>query len=380
MQLRRLTCTSVLLACAIAVFAAPAPSPRHMIEREVDQDVEARNWDSEDMIPRYNVEDRYRAAVLEARKPPKPAARPATPRPNTPPGPRPNAPASRPNTPPAPRPNAPASRPNTPPVQRPNTPPVQKPNTPAPRPNAPPARRPNTPPPQRPNTQPGQKPAADQCGAKSNGKSKRAFSTTCQTNSLTLGGVTRPITQVAEQGNSAITYKVDGGWPDPTNQQVVAAYAKTGKAPGLTFADEANWLGSVDQLLAQGTYDGHNFIVFRGVTGKSHLAATNFAIELSPVMMGQGSNFEKCEALIKEKLDLVIREVRTYVDRFGILHKDVQPGNILWDMAATDPTLIDWGRAEDVGVGQWSPQIEAGVREQAEYSHLKGNEKLCGLS
>lgn len=50
-----------------------------------------------------------------------------------------------------------------------------------------------------------------------------------ETNSLTLGGVTRPITQVAEQGNSAITYKVDGGWPDPTNQQVVAAYAKTGK-------------------------------------------------------------------------------------------------------------------------------------------------------
>ncbi len=61
MQLRRLTCTSVLLACAIAVFAAPAPSPKYMTERDVDQDVEARNWDSEDMIPRYNnVEDHVR--------------------------------------------------------------------------------------------------------------------------------------------------------------------------------------------------------------------------------------------------------------------------------------------------------------------------------
>lgn len=52
---------------------------------------------------------------------------------------------------------------------------------------------------------------------------------TVETNSLTLGGVTRPITKVDDQGNSAITYKVDGGWPDPTNQQVVTAYAKTGK-------------------------------------------------------------------------------------------------------------------------------------------------------
>ncbi len=86
-------------------------------------------------------------------------------------------------------------------------------------------------------------------------------------------------------------------------------------APGLTFRDEANWLGRVDQLLAQGTYDGHNFIVFRGVTGKSHLAATNFAVQLFPVMMGSepSENFAKCKALIKEKLDLVIREVRTYV-------------------------------------------------------------------
>ncbi|KAF9488236.1 hypothetical protein BDN71DRAFT_1457570 [Pleurotus eryngii] len=291
----------------------------HTIERDLDQDVEVRNWGSEGMIPRYNVEDRYHAAVLQARKPPKPAARPAAaPRPNTAPTPRPNAPASRPNSPP-PRPNAPASRPNTPPavrpdtppVQRPNAPPARRPNAPAPKPNAPPPQRPNTPPPQRPNTQPGQKPAADQCGPKPNGKAKRAFSTTCTSNSLTLGGVTRPITKVDDQGNSAITYSVHGGWPDPTNQQVVTAYAKTGKAPGLTFEDEAKWLGKVDQLLAEGTYDGHNFIVFRGVTDKSRLDATNFAEQLYAVM-GKDKVAE-CEALVRDKLELVIREVRTYV-------------------------------------------------------------------
>lgn len=84
-------------------------------------------------------------------------------------------------------------------------------------------------------------------------------------------------------------------------------------APGLTFEDEAKWLGKVDQLLAEGTYEGHNFIVFRGVTDKSRLDATNFATELYPVMMGSGDDLTKCKALVKQKLELVIREVRTYV-------------------------------------------------------------------
>ncbi len=50
------------------------------------------------------------------------------------------------------------------------------------------------------------------------------------TASLTLGGVTRSITKVANQGNSAITYKVDDGWPDPTDGKIVTAYAKTGSS------------------------------------------------------------------------------------------------------------------------------------------------------
>ncbi|KAF4583800.1 hypothetical protein EYR40_002291 [Pleurotus pulmonarius] len=365
MQLRQLTFTSVILACAIAVFAAPAPLNR--FERDVEQDVEVRNWDPSDA---HHVLNAYRAAVLEARTPQrsggKPAVRPAAPRP----------PAA-----PAPRPNAPAPRPNTPPPQRPNTPPAPRPNTPAPKPNTP-APKPNTPAP-KPSTTAGaqstQKPAADQCGARSNGKNKRAFSTTCDTNSLTLGRVTRPITKVAAQGNSAITYRVDGGWPDPSTGSLVTAYAKTGPRPGSTFTDEAKWLRKTDQLLAEGSYDGNNFIVFRGVTGKTDLTGTTFfATQLAPVMMGQ-ANRARCEALVKQKLVLVVRQVRAFVDNYGILHTDVQPGNILWDSAANSPTLIDWGRARDVGVGQWSAELEASVTAQAEFSHLRGGEKLCGL-
>ncbi|KAF4565637.1 hypothetical protein EYR36_002215 [Pleurotus pulmonarius] len=391
MQLRQLTFTSVILACAIAVFAAPAPLG--MFERDVEQDVEVRNWDPSDA---HHVLNAYRAAVLEARTPQRsggrPAVRPAAPRPPAAPAPRPNAPAPRPNTPPPQRPNtAPAQRPNTPPAPRPNTP-APKPNTPAPKPNTP-APKPST----TAGAQSTQKPAAAQCGARSNGKNKRAFSTTCDTNSLTLGRVTRPITKVAAQGNSAITYRVDGGWPDPSTGSLVTAYAKTGPSksrldlreptahdarhigPGSTFTDEAKWLRKTDQLLAEGSYDGNNFIVFRGVTGKTDLTGTTFfATQLAPVMMGQ-ANRARCEALVKQKLVLVVRQVRAFVDNYGILHTDVQPGNILWDSAANSPTLIDWGRARDVGVGQWSAELEASVTAQAEFSHLRGGEKLCGL-
>lgn len=57
------------------------------------------------------------------------------------------------------------------------------------------------------------------------------------TNSLTLGGVTRPITKVADQGSSAITYKVDGGWPDSTGS-LVTAYAKTGPSKSSNSTSE----------------------------------------------------------------------------------------------------------------------------------------------
>ncbi|KAL4258582.1 hypothetical protein AB1N83_010615 [Pleurotus pulmonarius] len=48
--------------------------------------------------------------------------------------------------------------------------------------------------------------------------------------SLTLNGVTRPLIKVADQGNTAITYKVGaGGWPDPSVKKDVTAYTKSGK-------------------------------------------------------------------------------------------------------------------------------------------------------
>lgn len=130
------------------------------------------------------------------------------------------------------------------------------------------------------------------------------------------------------------------------------------------------WLRITGQLLAEGRYDGNNFIVFRGVTGKTDLVGTTFfRNQLGPVAMGEDDRI-RCEALLRPKLALIVQEVKAYVyvasrpklpvadcsrlprDRYGILHTDIQPGNILWDSAATRPTLIDWGRAMDVGVGQ----------------------------
>lgn len=58
MHFRQLTCTSVLLACAIAVFAAPAP----IAERDYDNEIEARGWDAH-MIPRYGGNDLISEAV-----------------------------------------------------------------------------------------------------------------------------------------------------------------------------------------------------------------------------------------------------------------------------------------------------------------------------
>ncbi|KAF4587993.1 hypothetical protein EYR38_009954 [Pleurotus pulmonarius] len=324
-QLRRLACTLVLVACAMPIVVSASPAPvGHANDGDIEQasNVQVRDWNVAGMTPRYSGEDAVTsyAAVLEARDKKRPISKSKA-------------------KPPAPK-KANGSRPKG----------------------------------------AAQKGGAAQCSFTANGKAKRAFSPSCDTASLTLGGVTRSITKVADQGNSAITYKVDDGWPDPTDGKNVTAYAKTGSRPGVSFADEAKWLGKTAQLLAEGTVDKHDFIVFHGVKDKKHLASTKYFVDhLAPVMIGQ-SNFAKCETLINQKLDLVVQEVKTYVMKYGILHTDVQPGNILWDEAATDPTLIDWGRAEDVGIGHWTPEIGKKVREQAEFSHLHGQEKLCGMS
>lgn len=91
------------------------------------------------------------------------------------------------------------------------------------------------------------------------------------------------------------------------------AYDARQIGPGSTFTDEAKWLRKTDQLLAEGSYDGNNFIVFRGVNGKTDLTGTRFfATQVAPVMMGQ-ANRARCEALVKQKLVLVVRQVRALV-------------------------------------------------------------------
>ncbi|KAJ8462977.1 hypothetical protein ONZ45_g17739 [Pleurotus djamor] len=192
--------------------------------------------------------------------------------------------------------------------------------------------------------------------------------------SLTLNGVTRSITKVADQGDSAVTYKVDSpGWPDPSTNKDVVAYAKTGKSNGETFKSEIRWLSRIQQLLSEGKYNNRQWIVFHGVENKMDLLATTFGLALYQ-KMGRG-DVAGCEADVKAKMALVVAEAKVYVDKFGVLHTDIHPGNILWDKDATDPTLIDWGRADEVS--SWTPAIEARVRKQAEDSHTKGALKVC---
>ncbi|KAJ8515201.1 hypothetical protein ONZ45_g7345 [Pleurotus djamor] len=204
---------------------------------------------------------------------------------------------------------------------------------------------------------------------------KRAFDPGCDEASLTLGGVTKPIKKVGQQGNSAITYQVTGGWPDPTNGQVVTAYAKTGKTPAETFASEIKWLGKTDQLLAEGKFGDRQFIVFHGVSGKKDIVGTTYWKNLAEKFMRKG-DIAGCEAEVKKTLlPLILKEAKVYVDKYKVLHTDVQPGNVLWDAAGTDPTLIDWGRAEEVAA--WDNAIADRVTKQATFSFLKGDEKIC---
>ncbi|KAF9497156.1 hypothetical protein BDN71DRAFT_1505138 [Pleurotus eryngii] len=52
------------------------------------------------------------------------------------------------------------------------------------------------------------------------------------------------------------------------------------------------------------------------------------------------------EAEVMNKIDLIVEEAKVYVKNFNTLHTDIQPGNILWDSAGNNPTLIDWGQAK----------------------------------
>ncbi|KAJ8519836.1 hypothetical protein ONZ45_g3274 [Pleurotus djamor] len=186
---------------------------------------------------------------------------------------------------------------------------------------------------------------------------------------LTLGDVTRTITKVADQGDSAITYKVDGpGWPDPFTDINLVAYAKTGKSSSASFTEEIKWLSKVQELLAAGKYNGRNWIVFSGVEGKTEILYTD-AIQ-DAWKKGQAA----CQAAVEARVPLIIAEVKTYVVRYGILHRDVHPGNVLWDKAATTPTLIDWGIATEEK--SWA-KVEKQVNQQVERMFLTGPTRPC---
>ncbi|KAJ8518552.1 hypothetical protein ONZ45_g4382 [Pleurotus djamor] len=190
---------------------------------------------------------------------------------------------------------------------------------------------------------------------------------------LTLNGITRGITQVPDQGNSAITYTVNGGWPDSTEQDVIAI-AKSTRRPGGSFDDEPKWLARTEQLLAQGTFESRLWIVFRGVIGKSRIDDTSFFGSSILPLLFEG-DVDGCMQALLPKVALVVQEARRFVDEFGILHKDLHPGNVLWDTQATSPTLIDWGLAEEVA--EWTDALEQRVSAQVAFGLLRSPESPC---
>ncbi|KAL4259900.1 Protein kinase domain-containing protein [Pleurotus pulmonarius] len=187
---------------------------------------------------------------------------------------------------------------------------------------------------------------------------------------LKLGDIERALTKVDDQGNSAITYKVDDGWPDPTTHANVVAYAKKGKTTLEKFEEETKWLTRIGDLLANGVYESHHWIVFRGVVDKVDLASTPWYWNNK-----LAGNYNKCIQEIQPKLDLVIAVVKDYVDKFQVLHMDLQPGNILWDKEAQHPSLIDWGIAKEAA--HWSDEIQKAARAQLEFAYFKGATKIC---
>ncbi|KAG9224073.1 hypothetical protein CCMSSC00406_0010007 [Pleurotus cornucopiae] len=172
---------------------------------------------------------------------------------------------------------------------------------------------------------------------------------------LKLGGIERTLTKVDDQGNSAITYKVNEGWPDPATHANVVAFAKKGKTLLEKFEEEIKWLTRIGDLLANGVYESYHWIVLRGVVDKVDLACRRPEIE--------------------PKLDLVTAVVKDYVEKFQVLHLDLQPGNILWDKEAKYLSLIDWGRAKEVA--HWSDDIQKAVKTQPEFAYFKGETKIC---
>lgn len=79
----------------------------------------------------------------------------------------------------------------------------------------------------------------------------------------------------------------------------------------MTFDKEIGWLDRVHQLLAKGAWDGHNFIVFRGVSDKVKIHDTSFFMTLYPLM--EKGDVKGCKAEVLKKIDLIVEEAKVYV-------------------------------------------------------------------
>ncbi|KAJ8515203.1 hypothetical protein ONZ45_g7347 [Pleurotus djamor] len=425
MTLRQIISSSVLLACVLYVYASP------IILTDDVYDVEAPSYGtaSESLQPgglpyadNYYFPEEDDVFPLNRRgrgfkvRPPKkqpsvpvpvipkipsvpapangpaiPQQKPSTPAPAPPPAPVPIGPIKKPTIPgptipqrkppvavPAPIPALPNKKPSSP------RPASNAPN-PAPKPPLGDAQKPGTLPagaPQPARTPPKQKLPENHaaCAVQRRGiLIKRVFSTSCPTASLTLGGVTRPIVKIRDedQGKSAITHSVSGGWPDHSTGQYVPAFAKTGRFPNHDFSREAASLHQVGQLLAEGQYDGRSFIVLRGIPGMK-IFGTQYYGRLYYHYLQRG-DIEGCKAEVRQSLiPLIVQDVQRHVNQFRLFHTDIHPDNVLFDESVSPmmARLIDWGKAEQQPV--WTANLADRARIQADRMFLESDDtKIC---
>ncbi|KAJ7094906.1 hypothetical protein C8R43DRAFT_1049454 [Mycena crocata] len=211
-----------------------------------------------------------------------------------------------------------AGSPVPPPIP-PKSPPKPPPPPPAPKPPPPPP-----PPNNKPNKPPSGGPPA----------SKRPYTQENAPATLTvkIGDQSFDLKKSSNQGNSAIVY-----------QDASGDFAKTPLPNSPSLKKEADFTKKVGQLKAYG-HDAN------GAEWMITIAAQGKGLEKTPAF-NTAKAAGKCPELADKAVDTVVAKAKSIFDSikdekgYGLVHGDLNAGNMFFNDDATEVTLIDWGSA-----------------------------------